>query len=88
MTRPSVHRLNKRPFQGSKNNGKPVRKQFLILDGKTVLAFLEQGRKIMDCANGTYNLKDVTNKVSCKVGEKIISVYELYFFILGYHWSR
>merc|ERR1712142_1444868 len=51
--------------QGSKRNGKKIRRQFLNLDDKMVIAFLEQGKKITDC--GTSSLKDVTSQVKCKV---------------------
>merc|ERR1712013_145890 len=52
--------------KGTRTNGKKVRRQFLNLDDKMIIAFLEQGKKIMDCTNGTNTLKDVTNQVTCK----------------------
>merc|ERR1712013_769572 len=52
--------------KGTRTNGKKVRRQFLNLDDKMIIAFLEQGKKIMDCTNGNNTLKDVTNQVTCK----------------------
>merc|ERR1719233_719693 len=52
--------------KGSRSNGKKVRRQFLNLDDRMIIAFLEQGKKIMDCTNGSNILKDVTNNVNCK----------------------
>ena len=43
---------------------KGTRRQFLMLDGAKIIAFLKIGQKITDCV-GT--LTDVTNRVSCKV---------------------
>merc|ERR1712106_1266070 len=40
-----------------------TRRQFLILDGKKIIAFLENGKKITDCKG---NMTDVTDKVTCK----------------------
>merc|ERR1712142_19637 len=42
---------------------KGTRRQFLMLDGSKVIAFLEKGKKITDCGG---NLTDVTTKVTCK----------------------
>merc|ERR1719244_1793622 len=53
-------------IKGSRRNGKKIRRQFLNLDDRMVIAFLETGKKIMDCTNGRNTLKDVTNKVTCK----------------------
>ena len=36
----------------------------MILDGKKIIAFLQNGKKITDCKG---KMTDVTNKVSCKV---------------------
>merc|ERR1711970_1064606 len=52
--------------KGSRTNGIKVRRQFLNLDDKMIIVFLEQGKKIMDCTNGSNTLKDVTNQVTCK----------------------
>merc|ERR1711962_1608283 len=54
--------------QRYKDQGKDIkiRRQFLNLDDKMVIAFLETGKKIMDCTNGTNRLRDVTNNVTCK----------------------
>merc|ERR1711874_706340 len=40
-----------------------TRRQFLMVDGSKIIAFLEKGKKITDCGG---NLTDVTSKVSCK----------------------
>jgi len=42
---------------------KGTRRQFLMIDGSKIIAFLEKGKKITDCGG---NLTDVTSKVSCK----------------------
>merc|ERR1712106_36094 len=42
---------------------KGTRRQFLMVDGSKIIAFLLSGKKITDC-NG--NLTDVTTQVSCK----------------------
>merc|ERR1712212_138804 len=52
--------------KGTRSGGKKIRRQFLNLDDKMIIAFLEQGKKIMDCTNGSNTLKDVTNQVNCK----------------------
>merc|ERR1711970_534082 len=51
--------------KGSRTNGIKVRRQFLNLDDKMIIVFLEQGKKIMDCTNGSNTLQDVTNQVTC-----------------------
>merc|ERR1712025_273480 len=51
---------------GSKLKIKPAngtRRQFLILNNKTVAAFLEDGKKFTQCSNYT----EVTSQVECKV---------------------
>ena len=50
-------------FRGSKKGKKKVRRQFLILSGKKIVAFLENGKKITDCKG---KLVDITRSVSCK----------------------
>ena len=60
-------------FQGARGKVK-TRRQFLILDGKKIIAFLENGKKITDCMG---NLTDVTDKVTCKVSEEITIVSAL-----------
>jgi len=42
---------------------KGVRRQFLMVDNKKIVAFLGRKKKIVDCAA---NLTDVTSRVSCK----------------------
>merc|ERR1719228_2113519 len=42
---------------------KGTRRQFLMIDGAKVIAFLDKGKKITDCAG---NLTDVTSNVKCK----------------------
>ena len=39
-----------------------VRKQFLILDGQAVIAFVENKKKFADCSK----YKDITESVKCK----------------------
>merc|ERR1711970_1248510 len=51
--------------KGSRTNGIKVRRQFLNPDDKMIIVFLEQGKKIMDCTNGSNTLQDVTNQVTC-----------------------
>ena len=41
---------------------KGTRKQFLILEGKSIIAFVEQGMKFTDCE--TY--VDISSEVKCK----------------------
>ena len=41
-----------------------VRKQFLILNGQAILAFVRNGKKFADCDSYT----EVTSMVDCKVG--------------------
>ena len=41
-----------------------TRRQNLILNGKKIIAFLQNGKKVTDCKG---NMTDVTSKVSCKV---------------------
>ena len=43
---------------------KGTRRQFLMIDGAKVIAFLDAGKKITDCGG---NLTDVTSNVKCKV---------------------
>ena len=50
-------------FRGSKKGKTKVRRQFLILSGKKIVAFLENGKKITDCKG---KLVDITRSVSCK----------------------
>merc|ERR1712128_175886 len=42
---------------------KGTRRQFLMVDGSKIIAFLLSGKKITDCKG---NLTDVTTQVSCK----------------------
>merc|ERR1711915_328977 len=49
--------------KGARNGKIKTRRQFLILQGKKIIAFLENGKKITDCKG---NLTDVTNRVTCK----------------------
>ena len=43
--------------------GKRNRKQFLLIDGKIIIAFAKKGEKFSACESFT----EVTSKVSCKV---------------------
>ena len=49
-------------FVIKQSNG--VRKQFLILNGEIVLAFVADGQKFVNCPSYT----EVTTSVDCKVG--------------------
>ena len=40
-----------------------MRKQFLFVEGRTVVAFVSQGEKFADCSS----FSDVTARVQCKV---------------------
>merc|ERR1712106_1100636 len=42
-----------------------TRRQFLMVDGKKIIAFLKNGQKITDCV-GNLTLTDVTSRVTCK----------------------
>ena len=42
-----------------------VRKQFLFVDGKTIVAFVTKGLKFADCSS----ISEVTARVQCKVRE-------------------
>ena len=44
-------------------NDLKVRRQYLFVDGRTVLAFVTNGEKFAECANYT----DITADVKCKV---------------------
>ena len=46
--------------------GKGTRKQFLLVDGKDIIAFVKNKEKFANCASFT----DVTDQVDCKVGKK------------------
>ena len=53
-------------FQGTKYVIKQVpntRKQFLIMDGEAIIAFVEKGTKFGQCAE----YMDITSKIQCKV---------------------
>ena len=47
-----------------------MRKQYLIKNGQTVLAFIKSGEKFAECSTFT----DVTSKVSCKNVEGLENV--------------
>ena len=47
----------------SKCSAPKVRRQYLFVDGRTVLAFVTNGDKFAQCANYT----DITADVKCKV---------------------
>ena len=53
-----------------------------------IIAFLEQGKKIMDCTNGSNILKDVTNNVNCKVSKTVHFYIMLKYYTLGNQWCR
>jgi len=55
-------------FVVSKERG--VRRQYLFVDGRTVLAFVTNGEKFAECANYT----DITADVKCKVMEGVENV--------------
>ena len=44
---------------------KGTRKQFLLVEGKDIIAFVKNGEKFVDCSAFT----EVTSQVSCKVGQ-------------------
>ena len=46
-----------------KNKKRVNRRQFLFMDGKTILAFVPVGQKFTQCSSST----DVTAQVDCKV---------------------
>merc|ERR1712013_930977 len=50
---------------------KGTRRQFLMIDGAKVIAFLDAGKKITDCGG---NLTDVTSNVKCKTVPGAIDV--------------
>ena len=52
-------------FVIKQSNG--VRKQFLILNGEIVLAFVADGQKFVNCPSYT----EVTTSVDCKVGASV-----------------
>jgi hypothetical protein len=43
---------------------KGIIKQFLLVDGKTIIAFVKKKEKFTNC----FSFTDVTNQVQCKVG--------------------
>ena len=49
---------------------KGTRKQFLILNGEAVLAFVENGKKFVDCDSYT----EVTTEVNCKTVDGLNTV--------------
>ena len=51
-------------FVISKEKG--TRKQFLLVDGKDIIAFIKNGDKFANCSSFT----DVTSQVTCKVDKK------------------
>ena len=46
-----------------KNKARVNRKQFLFMEGKTILAFVPRGKKFTECSSYT----EVTTQVDCKV---------------------
>jgi len=60
-------------FQGTKYVIKQVpntRKQFLIMDGEAIIAFVEKGTKFGQCAE----YMDITSKIQCKDVESLNEV--------------
>ena len=51
-----------------KNRAGVNRRQFLFMEGKTILAFVPRGKKFTECSSYT----EVTTQVDCKVGSKNI----------------
>ena len=49
---------------------KTIRRQYLIVDGKTILAFVSSGTKFTACSS----TKDITSSISCKV-RKIVCLF-------------
>ena len=60
-----------------------VRKQFLILDGEPILAFINRGKKFTQCTSYT----EVTTSVTCKV-RKLSAIIVLHTFIHIYRRLR
>ena len=53
-------------YQGTKfviSTKEGVRKQFIVLNGEAVLAFVANGQKFAECSSYT----EVTSKIDCKV---------------------
>ena len=55
-----------------------VRKQFLIIGGDVVLAFVENGKKFSQCESIT----EVSANVSCKVSSICIIIIFIYLMIM------
>ena len=51
-----------------KNRAGVNRRQFLFMEGKTILAFVPRGKKFTECSSYT----EVTTQVDCKVGSESI----------------
>ena len=51
-----------------KNRAGVNRRQFLFMEGKTILAFVPRGKKFTECSSFT----EVTTQVDCKVSSDII----------------
>ena len=54
-----------------KNKKRVNRRQFLFMDGKTILAFVPNGQKFTQCSNYT----EVTTLVNCKVNILYLTKY-------------
>ena len=55
--------MNQVNFKAFKYDAVKVRRQYLFVDGRAVLAFVTNGEKFAQCANFT----DITADVKCKV---------------------